>query len=65
MTSNSVLPKGKLVPTGTEQMFVIETGDPAGFPLIFLQGGGAGCSGWTDSGRWHRILRTAAAFFRT
>jgi 2-hydroxy-6-oxonona-2,4-dienedioate hydrolase len=50
MSSISMVPQGRLVPTGTEQMFVIETGNPAGVPLIFLQGGGAGCSGWTDFG---------------
>jgi pimeloyl-ACP methyl ester carboxylesterase len=39
-------PPGRLVKAGQHEMSVIEIGD--GEPLVFLHGGGPGCTGWTD-----------------
>jgi 2-hydroxy-6-oxonona-2,4-dienedioate hydrolase len=40
-----VLP-GRLVQAGKHELWVIETG--SGKPLVFLHGGGPGCTAWTD-----------------
>lgn len=40
-------PKGKLIPVGEQEVFVIEQGS-GGNPLVFLHGGGPGGDSWLD-----------------
>jgi 2-hydroxy-6-oxonona-2,4-dienedioate hydrolase len=42
-------PVGRFIDVGTEQYHVLEAG--SGQPIVFLHGGGPGCTGWTDFGQ--------------
>jgi 2-hydroxy-6-oxonona-2,4-dienedioate hydrolase len=46
--AHPAIPPGKLIPTESGDIFVIDIG--TGYPTIFLHGGGPGSSGWTDFG---------------
>lgn len=48
MSETKAAPHGRLIPVLDEVVHVIEAGDPAGRPVVFLHGGGPGSSGWTD-----------------
>ncbi|MGQ4601238.1 alpha/beta fold hydrolase [Nocardia sp. R6R-6] len=42
----------RLIESGGVQVNVVDMGDPGSIPVLFLHGGGPGCSGWSD---WHPV----------
>lgn len=42
----------RLIEVGEARINVVDVGDEGGTPVVFLHGGGPGCTGWND---WHAV----------
>jgi 2-hydroxy-6-oxonona-2,4-dienedioate hydrolase len=51
-------PVGRFINVGSERYHVLEAG--SGQPIVFLHGGGPGCTGWTDFGQVAALFASRA-----